>query len=122
MRDRTLLERGLLAMDDLLNHCVDLDDGPRPGHGLRLRLAGLVDQQRRPLVEDTARGGIVLLRPCGQPIPCVDAPAMVALHDQVRVAPAWRSLQRSQYPAQNAVGQREIVQVGAIAVLGIVVR
>src|ERR1017187_10015657 len=52
-------KRRLLAVEGLFDDAVDLDDGPWSGDGLRLGLAGLVDDDGGALVEDAARGCIV---------------------------------------------------------------
>src|ERR1039457_2914615 len=91
-RGRRRKRRGLVV-EGLLDDGVDLDDGPWGGDGLRLGLAGLVDDDGGALVEDAARGCIVLLSPCGQPVPGVNAPGMVALNDEGGLVPARRCLQ-----------------------------
>ena len=45
-----------LAVEDLLDHSMDLNDRPRFGYGPGLILAGLMDQERGALIEDSARG------------------------------------------------------------------
>ena len=115
------LEGGLLVVEDLLDDGVDLDDRPWSGDGLRLGLAGLVDDDGGALVEDAARGCIVLLSPCGQPVPGVNAPGMVALNDEGGLVPAWRCLQGGEDAAKDAIGESQTVEVGAVALLGVVV-
>src|ERR1017187_3214457 len=114
-------KRRLLAVKGLFDDAVDLDDGPRGGDGLRLALAGLVDDDRGALVEDAARGCIVLLSPCGQPVPGVNAPGMVALNDEGGLIPARRCLQGGEDAAKDAIGESQTVEVGAVALLGVVV-
>jgi hypothetical protein len=114
------LEGQRLAVQDLLDDGVELDDGPGLGDGLRRGLAGLVDEEGGALIEDAARGCVVLFGPCGEPVPGVDAPAVVALDDERGVAPARRGGEGGEDAAEDAVGKREIVEVGAVAALGVV--
>ena len=107
-------------MQHLFDDAMDLEDRPGCCDGLGLALARLMDDQRGALVEDSARGCVVLFGPGRQPVPRVDAPRVVALDDEGGLVPAQRSLERRDQTAEHAVGQREVVQIGAVAGLGVV--
>src|ERR1039458_3960864 len=53
--------------------------------------------------------------------PGVNAPGMVALNDEGGLVPAWRCLQGGEDAAKDAVGESQTVEVGAVALLGVVV-
>src|SRR5277367_3773216 len=82
------LEAWGVVLEDLLDYAVDLDEGPGGGDGLGLVLAGLVDEQGGAGVEAVAGGVVVFGGPGGEPVPGVDAPAVVAFDDEGGVVPA----------------------------------
>src|SRR5665213_1380431 len=100
---------------------MDLEDRPGLRDGLRLLLPGLVDEQRGARIEAAARGGVVLLGPGGEPVPGIEAPAVVALDDEGGVGPARGGLEHVDDAAEDAVGKREIVEIGAVAELRVAV-
>ncbi len=100
---------------------VELDERPCCGVGLGLGLSGLVNEEGRTRVEDLMRGCVILFGPGGQGVPKTDAPGVVALNDQRCVLPPGRALQRCQDSAHLAVGERQVVEVGAVAALCVVV-
>ena len=109
-----------MVAEDLLDDAMDLDDGPCRRDGLGRALAGLVNDQRRALIEDPTRGRVILGSPCRQPVPCIDAPSMVALNDQRGLAPARRRLQRGDKLAKDPVDESEVVEIRAVTALGVV--
>ena len=114
-------EGGGLAVEDLFDDAVDLEDGPRGRDGLRLGLAGVVDDHGGSLIEEAARGCIVFRGPCRQPVPGVDAPGVVALDDEAGLVPTGRCLQGGENLAENVVGEGQVVEVGTVATLGVVI-
>ena len=105
-------------MKDLLDDGVDLKDGPGCGDGLGLGLGGLVDEKCGAGVEEAAGGLFVFGGPGGEAAPDGGAPAVVALDDEGGLAPTWRGLEGGEDLAEDAVGEGEIVQVGAAALTG----
>jgi hypothetical protein len=110
-----------VVVKDLLDDGVDLKDGPGGGDCLGLGLGGLVDEQGGAGIEDAAGGLLVFLGPGGEAAPDGGAPTVVSLDDEGGLAPAGRGLESSEDLAEDAVGEGEIVQVGAAALVGEVV-
>ena len=110
--------RGWLVVEELLDDGVDLEDGPGGGDGLGLGLRGLVDDEGGARVEEAAGGLLVLLGPGGEAAPDGGPPSVVALDDEGGLVPAGRGLEGGEYLAEDAVGEGEIVQVGAAALGG----
>ena len=110
-----------MVVKDLLDDGVDLKDGPGGGDGLGLGLGGLVDEQGGAGVEEVTGGLFILYGPGGEAAPDGGAPAVVALDDERGLAPAGRGLEGGEDLAEDAVGEVEIVQIGAAALTGEVV-
>ena len=69
-------------------------------------------------IEEAAGGGFVLLGPGGEAAPDGGAPGVVSLDDERGLAPAGGGLEGGEELAEDAVGEGEIVQVGAAALVG----
>ena len=107
-----------MLVEDLFDDGVDLDEGPGGGDGLGLDLAGLVDEEGGARVEEAAGGLFVFISPGGQTAPDGGAPAMVSLDDERGLAPAGGGLEGGEELAEDAVGEGEIVEVGAATLAG----
>ncbi len=89
--------------------------------GLRPGRAVLANDARR-WSNAPREAGVVLIRPGWQPVPCIDAPAVVALDDQRGLVVQRGEPSRIDITRPRArSGQRQVVHgAGAVAVLGVV--
>ena len=82
------LEVDGLALEDLLDNGMDVEQRPWRSDLLRLGLAGLVDDDGGARVEGAVGGGAIFGGPGGLVVPEIGTPGVVALDDQRGVLPA----------------------------------